>query len=312
MEEKLNRNPEEGLDKSGDNKWNSVSDVPFAGDRVENVKKARAMAEAEDHYRTRAIEWKKRADRYENGDWHEDYAIRQAKRQEKWAAEAGERAASEYDIVSPMSEEDRRYFESCKSEHMPFVVSNGDEFLPALSESGNIYEDKRKYILKEATELYLEGFDKSIVKEGSFSAGDTVEIRTMKKGDNPLHPVFEDVTARIAEVVPGYNVSVAGENNQSIFRSQEYVDNHFKENQDGTYTNNTLYKGIKNNTGVEISLDGLVAVNDYIKDANLSTERSEGQLILAEYNPDDGGKTVPGTVQVVNQNENNFTQDRQN
>lgn len=310
MDERLNNNPEESLDNSSDNKWKGVSEVPFAGERVENIEKARAMAEAEDRYRTRAIEWEKRADRYENGDWHKDAAIRQAKRQEEWAAEAGERAASEYDIVSPMSEEDRRYFESCKSEHMPFVVSNGDEFLPALSESGNIYEDKRKYILKEAAELYLEGFEKSIVKEGSFSTADTITIRTMKRGDDPLHPAFEDVTAKITEVVPGYNVSILGEDNQAVFHSKEYVDHHFKENQDGTYTNNTLYKGINNNTDVEITLDGLVAVNDYIEDVNLSRERSKGQLILAEYNPDDGGKIVPGTVQIVNQNEINFTQDK--
>lgn len=215
------------------------------------------------------------------------------------------------EIVNLMSEEDRKYFENCKSENMPFVVSDGDEFLPALSESHDVYEDKRKYIIKEATELHLEGFDESIVKEGSFSANDTVTIKTMKRGDNPLHPVFEDISAKIIEVVPGYNVSVAGEKSEPTFRSQEYIAHHFKENQDGTYTNNTLYKGIKNNTGVEISLDGLVAVNDYIDDANLSKERSEKQLILAEYDPDNGGKIIPGTVQIVDQNNGNFVPDKQ-
>mgnify|MGYP006916090136 CR=1 FL=1 len=214
------------------------------------------------------------------------------------------------DIVGLMSDDDRTYFESCKSDNMPFVVNSGDGLLPAISESREVYTDNRKYAIQEAAELFLEGFDTSVVRNGTFSTADLIKVKTIRRGEDPSHPIIEDVDAKIAEVVPGYNVSIVGEQNKPVFYSREYVDYHFKENQDGTYTNETLYKGVKNNTGVEINLGGLMAVNDYIDNDKLSEENSKDQLILAEFGPDNGGKVVPGTVQVVSQSAGNFVRDK--
>ena len=49
MSEKLNNNPEKNLTNDNNTEWKSVSEIPFAGGRVENVDKARTMAEAEDY-----------------------------------------------------------------------------------------------------------------------------------------------------------------------------------------------------------------------------------------------------------------------
>lgn len=91
MNEKLSNNSENVQDSK--NEWADLSDVPFAGGRVEDVEKARAMAEASNFHESLAAHVRANQDPSTRGY---EKAIEIHERNAKIAAE---KAAQEYDGI---------------------------------------------------------------------------------------------------------------------------------------------------------------------------------------------------------------------
>ena len=99
MTEKLNSNPEQATEGNGGSAWDSLAEVPFAGDRVEDVDKARAMAEAMNENMSVAARAGKMAENAQS-DSRKFSAEYTADKQRGFAEIKAERAAQEYDGVA--------------------------------------------------------------------------------------------------------------------------------------------------------------------------------------------------------------------
>ncbi len=100
MSEKLNSNPENVQENGGGSGWESLSEVPFAGNnsQVENVNKARAMAEAANENMTVVARANNVAENA-TSDFQKHFAERHAEMQQGFADTKAEQTAKEYDAT---------------------------------------------------------------------------------------------------------------------------------------------------------------------------------------------------------------------
>ena len=100
MSEKLNTNPENVQEAGGNSGWEDLSEVPFAGNssQVENVDKARAMAEAANENMTVAAKANNVAENA-TSDFQKHFTERHAEMQQGFADAKAEQAAKEYDAA---------------------------------------------------------------------------------------------------------------------------------------------------------------------------------------------------------------------
>lgn len=98
MSEKLNHNPETNQTNPDASKWEGLSEVPFAGSRIEDIDKAQAMAEAADEHMTLAARCNHLAKTADNA-FRQFSAERATERHLNNAAIAEERAAQAYDGI---------------------------------------------------------------------------------------------------------------------------------------------------------------------------------------------------------------------
>ncbi|MBQ8984475.1 hypothetical protein IJ098_01285 [Candidatus Saccharibacteria bacterium] len=100
MSEKLNNNPENVQEASSNSGWENLSEVPFKGNsnQVENIDKARAMAEASNENMTVAARANNVAENA-TSDFQKHYAERHAEIQQGFADAKAERAAKEFDAT---------------------------------------------------------------------------------------------------------------------------------------------------------------------------------------------------------------------
>lgn len=219
-----------------------------------------------------------------------------AKMADEVTRDRSEIVTSASEITGCLSKQEQAFLEN--NPQMPIMLDdNGDKLLPAINQSQEFFVDNRDYIIQKATQVQLEGIDDPAILNGEFAVGDEAIVAAPKEPHDAREEAkFENRSAKVLSAEPGYRVSAIGQED-SEFHNEAYITQNFETNGDDTYRNKAIYKGIKNDTGVEILPNtGFIALNKYISDPNLSNENSKDQLLLAQYDPDTD-ELIAGSVE---------------